>query len=285
MIRRVAVGLGILAAAAGVAHASRRIEASRAAQTEGAQVLYLPSGRYLKAASLGFPELMADLVYIWSIQYYGHYEAQDRFRYLEHVYGNVISELDPRYVDPYLIGSMIMSMEANDPEMALRLLDKGIAANPDEWILAFEAGFVCFHTLHDHARAARYFQKAIDAPGSPDVIRRMHAEMYNKMGDRRTSLRHWQEVMNLAKNDYVRDVSRAHVHDLTIEIHLEDLRAAIAGWRERTGAFPPDLGALVRAGLLAQVPRDPEGLSYAYDRATGEVSSRSRFRLYRRSGA
>ena len=285
MIRRAGVALGILAAAAGAAHASRRIEASRAARPEEAKVLYLPSGRYLRAASLGFPELMADLVYIWSIQYYGHYDARDRFPYLEHIYGNVISELDPRYVDPYLIGSMIMSMEANDPEMALRLLDKGIAANPDEWILAFEAGFVCFHTLKDHARAADYFRKAIDVPGSPAVIRRMHAEMYNKMGDRRTSLRHWQEVLEQAQNAYVRDVANAHIHDLTIQIQLEDLRAAIAAWRERTGSFPPDLEALVRAGLMAQVPRDPEGLAYAYDPATGEASSRSRFRLYRRSGA
>lgn len=285
MIRRVAAGVVILAAAAGVAHASRRIEAAVAARSEGAQVLYLPSGRYLKAASLGFPELMADLVYIWSIQYYGHYEAGDRFRYLEHIYGSVISELDPRYVDPYLIGSMIMSMEANDPEMALRLLDKGIAANPKEWILAFEAGFVCFHTLHDHARAAGYFQKAIDVPGSPAVIRRMHAEMYNKMGDRRTSLRHWQEVMELGENAYVRDTASAHIHDLAIEIDLEDLRAAIAAFREHAGAFPPDLDALVRAGLMARVPRDPEGLAYAYDPVTGEPSSRSRYRLYRRSGA
>jgi tetratricopeptide (TPR) repeat protein len=281
--RRAAAALLVLLAAAAVAHAAIRLERARAGSRAGAQVLYLPSGRYLKVASLGFPELLADLVYIWSIQYYGNYDAGQRFAYLEHVYGNVISELDPRYVDPYLVGSMIMSIEAKDHEMALRLLDKGIAANPDEWILPFEAGFICFNSLGDHARAARYFRRALDIPGAPGVIGRLHAEMYNKMGDKRTSLAHWREVYDQAGTDYVRDVAWRHVHDLTIEVDLEDLRAAIEAWRARHGTRPPDLAALHRAGLVRGEPVDPDGRPYRYDPATGEVSSTSGFRLHRRA--
>ena len=57
-------------------------------------MLYLPSGKYLRVVSLGFPQVLADMIYIWSIQYYGNYEAEDRFKYLEHIYGGVISELE-----------------------------------------------------------------------------------------------------------------------------------------------------------------------------------------------
>ena len=71
------------------------------------------------------------------------------------------------YVDPYLVGAMIMSMEANDDEMALRLQDKGIAANPDEWILAFNAGFLCYDRLKDYPRAVHYFELAVESPGCP----------------------------------------------------------------------------------------------------------------------
>ena len=35
-------------------------------------------------------------------------DAAERFKYLEHIYTNVISELDPLYVDPYLVGAMIL---------------------------------------------------------------------------------------------------------------------------------------------------------------------------------
>ena len=261
------------------------MEALRSANPAAAQVLYLPSGKYLRVTALGFDEVMADLIYIWSIQFYSNYDAAERYKYLDHIYRNVISDLDPRYIDPYLVGAMIMSVEARDDEMALRLLDKGVSANPDEWILAFDAGFICYDRLRDYPRAAKYFEMALRAPGVPSAVRRMHAEMYNKMGDKRSSLEYWTEVNREADNDYVRNVSSMHVHDLAIEVDLETLRGAVSAWRTRFGALPPDLQTLARAGVIASVPVDPEGAAYLYDRSTGEVDSQSRFKLRRRSGS
>ena len=261
-----------------------RMESAGSGRSTGAQVLYLPSGKYLKLTSMGFPEVMADLIYIWSIQYYSDYESQNRFKYLEHVYSNVISELDPRYIDPYLVGAMIMSIEAGDHEMALRLLDKGIAANPDEWILAFDAGFICYDVLGDYARASAYFEKAMRSPDVAPVVRRLHAEMYNKMGDKRSSLSYWQEVLATAQSDYVRDVATMHVHDLAIEVDLEALRAALMSWKEKNGTNAPGLAMLVRSGLIQRVPLDPEGLPYLYDPRTGDVRTQSRFNLRRKAG-
>lgn len=280
--RRVLGPAALVASLVSAAWSWGHLETLRAKSATGAQVLYLPSGKYLRVTSMGFPEVMADLIYIWSIQFYGHYDTADRFKYLNHIYGNVISELDPHYIDPYLIGAMIMSMEAGDPEMALRLLDKGIAANPNEWILAFDAGFLCYDRLKDYPRAARYFEAAMRAPSVPSTVRRLHAEMYNKMGDKRASLEYWSEVQRGAETDYVHDVSAMHVHDLTIEVDLEALRGAVEAWRARHGSLPPDLRSLAAAGLVAREPVDPEGVPYLYDRRTGEVKSQSRFKLQRR---
>ena len=283
--RRFLVPAAIAAALVPAAWSHSHLESARSSATPGAQVLYLPSGKYLKFASLGFPEVMADLIYIWSIQYYGNYDTQDRFKYLEHVYTNVISELDPHYIDPYLIGAMIMNIEAGEREMALRLLDKGIAANPDEWILAFDAGFICYDELGDYARASTYFEKAMRSPTVLPLVKRLHAEMYNKMGDKRTSLSYWQEALATADSAYVRDVSSMHVHDLTIEVDLEDLRKALIAWRARYGSNPPDLQMLARGGFIGRVPVDPEGRPYLYDGRAGEVSTQSRFNLRRKAGA
>jgi tetratricopeptide (TPR) repeat protein len=278
------LALAVPAMAAGWSGA--KLERMSGQRHVSAQVLYLPSGKYLKMVSLGFPELMADAIYIWSIQYYSNYEADDRLKYLEHIYGSVISELDPHYVDPYLIGSLIMSVEAHEYEMALRLLDKGIAANPDEWILSFEAGFLCYHTLHDDARATSYFEKALRAPGAPPVIKRLRAEMYRMMGDKAASLGYWREVYETADegDEYVRSVAWRHVHDLTIEVDTEALGRAVTAFETKTGSNPPSLDALVAAGLLERVPLDPDGAPYLYDRSAGEVSASSRFELNRRAG-
>jgi tetratricopeptide (TPR) repeat protein len=240
--------------------------------TATAPLLYLPSGQYLQIASLGFDELLADALYLWSIQYYSNYDIADRYNYLEHIYKDVITELDPRYLDPYLIGSMIMTAEAQQPEMALRLLDKGIAKNPDQWILPFEAGFTCYQTLHDFTRAGHYFDIAMAVPGAPPIVQRFKAEMTRRAGDIRDSLQEWAAIHDAATDEYIRTIAWNHVHDLRVQVDLEDLKAAIAFERGRTGRPPGSLAELQRDGILGEVPRDPEGNPYRYDPRTGVPS-------------
>jgi tetratricopeptide (TPR) repeat protein len=129
-------------------------------------LLYLPSGKYLKIISLGYDNFLADLIYLWSIQYYGDYELFDRYPYLERIF-DVITDIDPQFIDAYDFGSMIMVMDANRTEKALALLDKGIENNRDAWNLAAWAGFVCFIYVNppDYERAARYFKLAESMEG------------------------------------------------------------------------------------------------------------------------
>ena len=79
----------------------------------GASIIYIPSGKYLKYATFGYSSLVADLVYLWAIQYYTTYTIVDRFQNLEHIF-SIIAELDPRYTDPYEIGALIAVNEAKD---------------------------------------------------------------------------------------------------------------------------------------------------------------------------
>jgi tetratricopeptide (TPR) repeat protein len=248
-----------------------RIEARAAQRPAASPLLYLPSGKYLGVVALGFDGLLADLIYLWSIQYYGNYDIRDRYEYLDHIYGQVITELDPRYLDPYLVGAMIMDVEAGRPDMALRLLDKGIAANPDTWVLAFEAGFLCYRRLGDYERARAYFESALRAPDVHPLVRRLHANMIARAGDPRSALREWAAIWETSDDPYVRTVAWKHVHDLRVEIDLQDVRAAVAAWRERHGGWPRRLEQVVGAGLLPRLPRDPEDRDYRYDPVTGEV--------------
>lgn len=234
-------------------------------------LLYLPSGKYLRVVSLGFEELAADILYLWSIQYYGHYDIKDRYGYLQHIYGQMITELDPHYLDPYLVGAMIMAVEARQPEMALRLLDKGVENNPDKWIMAFEAGFLCYNDLHDYRRAAYYFKKAIEAPGAHPLVRRLYAEMHNRAGDKRTSLREWSEIYRTSDDPYVRNVAWNHVHDLKVDVDVADLKSAVSRFRDRAGRAPRRLRELVASGVVGALPSDPEGRQYLYDPQAGDV--------------
>ncbi len=83
----------------------------------------------------------------------------------------------------------------------------------------------------------------------------------------------------------MRSVAQKHVHDLTIDYHVEVLQDAVEAFRERTGSYPSDLRALVSARLLRQIPVDPDGKPYRYDANTGEVRAVSQRALAGRRGA
>jgi len=256
--------------------AAFRVDRLREGSASGYHLLYLPSGRSLKALTFGYEGLVADLIYIWSIQYYSNYQIQDRYEYLDQIYRRVIAELDPHFIDPYLVGSMIMSVEANRDDLALKLLDAGTRNNPREWILPFQAGFLCYNKLHDYACARDNFQRAQAIPGAPAPARRLFAEMYNRLGDKRTSLKYWAEIHDTADSGYVRQVSWMHVHDLRLEVDLDDLNALVQRYRESHGSLPGSLRDLVRAGLLDAVPVDPDGNPYTLSPETGIVRSQAR---------
>jgi len=234
-------------------------------------LLYLPSGKYLKVASLGFGHLIADFIYLWSIQFYSNYSIKDRYQYLEHIYSKIIPELDPNYLDPYLIGALIMAAETKDVGMALRLLDQGIALNPDRWILAYDAGMYCFQ-IKDFRRAAYYFEKALKAPDVHPSVKRMFAGMFEKMGDKRSAYQSWKEIYDSSGDDeYARSIAWMHLHDLKIEIDLEMLNDAVAKFNAMTGRRPGRLSDLVAQGVIHKIPLDPTGKEYLYDRKEGIV--------------
>jgi tetratricopeptide (TPR) repeat protein len=277
------VTAGVLLAAAALAALSQMaLERRRHGRDPAWDLLYLPNGRYLKVASIGYAPLLADLIYLWSIQYYGMYDVRVRYDLVEHIYVNVIGELDPRYRDAYTLASLILIAEGKSPERAIRVLEAGMQRSPDDWLLPFEAGFIAFDSLRDYERAARFFETSAARPGAHPMARRFHAEMFNKMGDKRTSYDKWRNIYETAEDDFVREIAFSHAHDLRIEIDLDDLRAAVWEYRERRGSWPAALQAVVEEGILPAVPVDPDGRDYLYDPASGGLKSQSTYRLWRR---
>lgn len=260
--------VGVAAAFAGLS-GLRGIEPPRGER----ELLYLPNGKYLRLASLGHQSLMADLVYLWAIQHYSSYERGERYRYVEHVFRNVIPDLDPRYLDAYAIGSLVLSVETRDVEAALRVLDRGIAENPDEWLLPWMAGWECHHGGLA-GRAIEYFDRAVAVPGAPAAIQRHRAGMVDRAGDLRGSYRLWRDLYDDSESDAAtRAIAERRMLDLHVRIDLDDLSAAVAVFRERTGRNPRALHDLARAGIVRELPRDPDGAAYLYDASTGAVSS------------
>ncbi|MEW5901675.1 MAG: hypothetical protein AB1715_09460 [Acidobacteriota bacterium] len=235
----------------------------------GASIIYIPSGKYLKYATFGYSSLAADLVYIWAIQYYSTYTIVDRFQNLEHIF-SIIAELDPRYADPYEIGALIAVNEARNLNLAYKILDLGLAKNPDQWIFPFEAGHYA-QRARDYERARKYYEKTMKIAGAPDIAKRLYAAAGFKAMDLQESWTTWLEIYNTAKDERTRRIAGKHLYQVKSTSDINLLRGAIRQFREKYQRWPAELDELIRLRFLAALPKDLDGKDYVYNSQTGEV--------------
>jgi len=197
-----------------------------------------------KIMSLGNPGLVADVLYLWSIQYYSFYQPHERFLYLETVY-NLITDLDPLYVDAYRIGALIMQIQTGGDEEEVeaavrRLFDKGLRNLPDDWQLAEAAAWDFFIRFKDREIALHYAEIATQRPGAPPRIKRMvgvwrDEESAWTLDD---SIAYWRRAVEDAENEWD--------HVLCMNQFYDALGGPDPGRRSRPGA----------AGCLRRSVRD-----------------------------
>lgn len=272
MIRRVWVVLLLVVCAVTAVSSARGLGRIAEVDRGSEELLYLPNGKFLRIASLGQATVLADLIYIWAIQFYSDYDREDRFRYVRHVFSDVIAELDPHYIDAYWMGALILIVENKDLEGGLALLDQGAAANPDKWILPYLAAWECWLAKQPEC-AAEYFEIAAAVPQAPTNVRRMRAAMVSRAGDLEFSLALWQEILDDPEVDPASaNIAERKIRDLTTRIHLRDLQAAVERFRIQNSRYPRTLAELDRDGYIRFVPRHPDGEDYAYDPRSGRVS-------------
>jgi hypothetical protein len=173
----------------------------------GEELLYFPSGVFVKQASLGFETAAADAAWLRAIQYYGEHRLTDqKFQRIDHVMA-VVTDLDPAFESAYVFGAFVLAQELRRPEEGLALLMKGRHANPESWRLAFETGFLHYVCRHDFAAASNCFVQAARLPGHPDYVERFAAFASQRSGNRDLAVLLWRRVLATG-NRYMQEVAR-----------------------------------------------------------------------------
>src|SRR5439155_9748916 len=108
---------------------------------------------------------------------------------------DVATTLDPYFNIAYRFGAVFLAQPApNGPDrvdLAIALLQKGLARNPAQWKYALDIGFLYYWygtgapaPDADFTEAVRWFERAIAMPGSPNWIRPLAAVTRAQGGDR-----------------------------------------------------------------------------------------------------
>lgn len=159
----------------------------------------LPKGKTLEILCFGFKNFVADMIFIWSMQFYSNYNLKNRFEYIEDIY-NIITDLNPRYRAPYYVGSWIMALELNNYKMAIRLLQKASKNLKDDWDFDFESGYYAYKYLKDYKLAEKYYRKAAEKPDAPSFVKRWQAHTIYMEDNLTYALKMWLEIKKNAKN-------------------------------------------------------------------------------------
>jgi tetratricopeptide (TPR) repeat protein len=176
---------------------------------------YLPSGKFIKPAALGFDELLADLLWIKAVTYFGgHYLTDRQYNWLYHIL-DITTTLDPRSEYAYEFGGIILSIEANQIKESVALLKKGIENHPGEWKLPFLLGFIHFYYLNDYKLAAHYIEKASLLPNRPSFLPGLAATLYTKAHTPELGIEFLTMVYNSTNDERVRKNIEKKIKEIT----------------------------------------------------------------------
>ena len=156
------VGLALCAAGAialreplGDANAMRRVPGAR----------WMPDQRLAKLFSLGHRSTCADAIWLNAIgnlsRDFG--DTTRKRRWLDTVF-DTITRLEPTFSNVYSWGATYLGMLENDKDRAIDLLQKGVAAIPDDIRLQVELAMAYFEYRKDRAATLAVLAKAVKNP-------------------------------------------------------------------------------------------------------------------------
>jgi hypothetical protein len=241
-------------------------------------VLWVQSSGLANRLALSFNALASDVYWIRAVVFYGSErlkpEAERNFDALYPLL-ELTTGLDPRFKVAYRFGALFLTepppFGPGRPDLAIRLLERGIAHDPTVWEFYHDIGFVHYWWTHDHAAAAEWFQRGAETTGGPLWLRPLAAATLAVGGDRASSRLLWRQMHETAEVDWLRRNAERALLQLDARDMVDELEAVVSRAEAASGRRPADWQALIGGGWLRSTPLDPTGTPFALDPRTGRV--------------
>ena len=274
MTKRVAIGIVlsilVVPGMAGVWKLQTRIDAERASLNLESEELMLRSGTMVKVLSLEYAPLMAAIYWTRAVQYFGEkHVLKDQNLELLWPLLDISTTLDPQLLPAYRTGSTFLSDSpprgAGEPDLAVKLLDRGIKANPDQWRLYQDLGNVCYFDKKDYVKASEAFATGSNFPGAYIWMKAMAAKIAAEGESLETSYFLWQQIYNTTNDPQLKNNAASHLRLLKVDIDCREINRIADEYEKQTGQRAAKMNELVQAGLLRGIPKDLEGYPYVLD--------------------
>jgi len=234
--------------------------------------VYFTSGDTVGKFALSFKSVLADVYWIRAIQYFAATRLQDQPsgpRDLLFPLLDITTSLDPKFNLAYRFGAVFLTNKyksgSGHPELAIRLLDKGFAENPNKWEYLYDKAFVYYWTYRDPKAAAHWFAEAAKVPGSADWLPGLAAYMLVEGGDRRSSRFLFQQMLQTSEHEYMRKNAEFRLAQLDILDAIDLLNRMLDRYAQVAGTRATTWEPLITGRWLGAIPADPDGKPFAID--------------------
>jgi len=240
-------------------------------------MLWFRSGEAVKRMALGYETVLADIYWMRAVVYYGGQRLQTTAppNYdLLYSMLDLVTTLDPRFNIAYRFGAIFLA-EAypsgpGRPDQAIALLRRGIAQS-GRWEYVHDIGFVHYWWLRDYPKAAEWFERAAEIPGSPTWLKPLAATTLAVGGDRRSSRLLWQQLLESSDTEWLRGNAEFRLKQLDAMDLIDALSAAAEKYATREGRVAQSWQVLGPALGLRGVPLDPAGVPLVINPTTGRI--------------
>jgi hypothetical protein len=123
-------------------------------------------------------------------------------------------------------------------------------------------GYIQYFSFGETMEAGRSMREAAQIPGSPQYLPLLATRMLSEAKDPEAALALLFSVASQETDPVRRGALERRMREVVVERDLQMLERSIESYRRMTGAFPGSLQALVESGLIAAVPREPNGGRY-----------------------
>jgi hypothetical protein len=276
------VALILLLGAAGLLQA--RLEARLPIDPLEVGTLYFRSPKFVDRAVLSYDSLVADVYWMRVIQHYGgqrRSESAEKRYDLVYPLLDLTTSLDPYFTAAYYYGSFFLAEPlpsgAGQPDLAVTLLTRGVEYQPQSWRLIQQLGFIHYWYRHDFTEAADWFGRAAKVPGAPAWLTALEATTRAEGGDIAASRRLWQQLMETAETDFMRETAQFRLMQVDAQAAINELHEIVSGYALAHGHPPSSWEDLIRDRRLPGMPLDPTGTPFVIgDFGKVDVSPQSR---------
>jgi len=212
--------------------------------------------------AFGFRNVLSDIVWLQAVQVAGtrkmnHWDYDRLYDLLD-----VVMNFDPKFEIPYLLGGLVLGESMPHAEKALRVLVRGKEQFPADWRFPFYMGFTHYFSLGDGVAGGRAMAEAARLPGSPAYLPGLASRMLSEVREPEVALALLVPIVRQENDPARRAVLERRIREVIVERDLQTLESAVEHYREKKGTYPGGLSDLIREGILAAIPEEPNGGKY-----------------------